>query len=73
MLFHLLFLDEFLQEGLREFKAGYSPHSIPATFSTMQGILCASVSRAWYSRRVVNLIRRGGVALEIQISVPVVP
>ena len=54
MLFHLLFLDEFLQEGLREFKAVYSPPSIPATFSLQQGILGASVPQAWYSRRVVK-------------------
>ena len=32
----------FLQEALREFKAGYSPPSIPATFSQRRGILCDS-------------------------------
>ena len=57
----LLFLMEWLPEGLRELWAEYSPHGIPATFlvrrslgeggSLRQGILCVSVSQA---KRVVN-------------------
>jgi len=39
--------------------AGTPAAGIPATFSLRQGILCVSVSQAWYSGRVVNLHLRG--------------
>jgi hypothetical protein len=41
VLSHLLFLAEFLQRGLREFKMRYSAASIPVTFSSLAAVALA--------------------------------